>query len=175
MSRFYSWRNFWIFWLGGLAVFLLNILTSGPLMTEIAPTGILDHQSAGTAERVDAIQQSWAAAGQMEYAKWSMITDLIFIGLYMSGGIMGGRLIWQEARSPSLKKLGLFLVLTYFLFGLFDYIETLSQITQLLLEKGSNRLAAIAAFAQPPKIATWIIGTLGMVTALIWRSSERRA
>jgi hypothetical protein len=175
MPKYLNWRNFWIFWLGGLAVFLFNVLTSGPLMTDVAPTGILDHQSAATAERVDAIQQSWAAAGQMNYAKWSMITDLVFIGLYTIGGILGGRLIWQEADSPSLKKLGLFMVLTYFLFGLFDYIETLSQITQVLQKKGSDTLAGIAAFARPPKIATWIIGTIGMIFALLWRRRERRA
>lgn len=175
MSKFISWRNFWIFWLGGLAVFLFNVATSAPLMTDIAPTGILDHQSAGTAERVDAIQQSWAAAGQMNYAKWSMITDLVFINLYTIGGIIGGRLLWQEAQSPSLKKLGLFMVLTYFLFGVFDYVETLSQITQVLQEQGSDTLAGIAAFARSPKIATWVIGTVGMIVALIWRSRERRA
>lgn len=175
MPKYLNWRNFWIFWLGGLAVFLFNVLTSGPLMTDVAPTGILDHQSAATSERVDAIQQSWAAAGQLNYAKWSMITDLVFIGLYTIGGILGGRLIWQEADSPSLKKLGLFMVLTYFLFGLFDYIETLSQITQVLQEKGSDTLAGIAAFARPPKIATWIIGTIGMIFALLWRRRERRA
>lgn len=175
MPKYMNWRNFWIFWLGGLAVFLFNVTTIGPLMTDVAPTGILDHQSAGTAERVDAIQQSWAVAGQMNYAKWSMITDLIFIGLYSIGGILGGRLIWQEARSPSLKKLGLFMVLIYFLFGLFDYVETLSQITQLLQNEGSNLLAGIAAMARPPKILTWIIGTVGMIIALVWRSRERRA
>lgn len=175
MPNYISWRNFWIFWLCGLALFLFNVGTSGPLMTDVAPTGILDHQSAGTAERVDAIQQSWAAAGQMNYAKWSMITDLVFIGLYSIGGILGGRLIWQEARSPSLKKLGLFMVLIYFLFGLFDYIETISQITQLLQNEGNDMLASIAAIARPPKILTWIIGTVGIVVALIWRSRERRA
>ncbi len=175
MPKYLNWRNFWIFWLGGLAVFLFNVATAGPLMTDVAPTGILDHQSAATAERVDAIQQSWAATGQMNYAKWSMITDLVFIGLYTIGGIIGGRLLWQEAESPSLKKLGLFMVLTYFLFGLFDYVETLSQITQVLQEQGSDTLASIAAFARPPKIATWIIGTVGMIIALIWRRRERRA
>ncbi|MEH6756745.1 MAG: hypothetical protein V7676_04450 [Parasphingorhabdus sp.] len=175
MSRFYSWRNFWIFWLGGLAVFIGMVLTSGPLITDVAPAGILDHQSAGTAERVNAIQQSWATAGLMGYAKWSMIADLVFIGLYMSGGILGGRLIWQEALSPSLKKLGLFMVLIYFLFGLFDYVETLSQITQLLDQQGSDLLSGIAAFVKPPKTVVWVIGTVGMITALVWRQRERRA
>ncbi len=175
MPGYINWRNFLIFWLGGIALFLVVVVTGGPLITDTAPAGILDHQSAATAERVDAIQLSWAEAGKMNYAKWSMIGDLVFIGLFTIGGILGGRLIWQEAQSPSLKKLGLFMVLTYFLFGLFDYVETLSQITQLLQAKGSDTLASIAAFARPPKIATWIIGTVGMIVALIWRYRERRA
>lgn len=174
MQKHINWRNFWIFWLGGLAIFLFMVFTSGSLATDIAPGGILDHQRAGSAERVNAIQQSWAAAGQMVHAKWSMITDLVFIGLYSIGGIIGGRLLWQEAHSPALKKLGLLMVLAYFLFGLLDYIETIGQIIQLLQEQGDDTLASIAAFVMPPKSLAAIIGTLGMIVALVWRSRERR-
>lgn len=168
MSSFFNWRNFWIFWLSGLAVFGVVIATGGPLMTEVAPDGILDHQSAGTGARVNAIQQSWADARLLNYAKWSMIGDLVFIGLYTIGGIIGGRLLWQDAWSPSLKKLGLGLIVVYFVFGLTDYVETISQIVQLINLEGSDTLAGIAAVAKPPKIATWIIGTIGMIIALIW-------
>lgn len=175
MPKVINWRNFWIFWLCGLAVFLFMVFTSGSLETDVAPGGILDHQRAGSAERVDAIQQSWAAAGQIALAKWSMIADLVFIGLYSIGGIIGGRLLWQDARSPSLKKLGLLMVLTYFLFGVLDYIETLSQITQLLQKQGDDALSGIAAFVMPPKSLALIVGTVGMIAALVWRSRERRA
>ncbi len=175
MSRFYSWRNFWIFWLGGLAVFIGMVVTSGPLINHVALGGILDHQSAGTAERVNAIQQSWAELGLTGHAKWSMIADLIFIGLYTSGGIMGGRLLWQEARSPSLKKLGLFMVLIYFLFGLTDYVETICQLVQLVNEQGSDILAGTAAMAKPVKSVAWVIATVGMIVALLWRWRETRA
>lgn len=168
MSSFFSWRNFWIFWLSGLAVFGVVIATGGQLMTEVAPGGILDHQSAGNAARVNAIQQSWADAGLLNHAQWSMVGDLVFIGLYTIGGIIGGRLLWQDAWSPSLKKLGLSLIVVYFVFGLTDYVETISQIVQLINFEGSDTLAGIAAVAKPPKIATWIIGTIGMIIALIW-------
>ncbi|MEM8919603.1 MAG: hypothetical protein AAGE37_12175 [Pseudomonadota bacterium] len=172
MSSFFSWRNFWIFWLSGLAVFGVVIVTGGPLITEVAPDGILDHQSAGTAAKVNAIQQSWADAGLLEHAKWSMIGDLIFIGLYTIGGIIGGRLLWQDAWSPALKKLGLGLVVVYFIFGLTDYVETISQLVQLINLEGSDTLAGIAAVAKPPKIATWILGTIGMIIALIWHRRQ---
>ena len=175
MSSLYNWRNFWIFWVGGLAVFAILIATSGPLMTDIAPQGILDHQSAATAERVNAIQQSWAAIGKMNFARWAMIADLVFITLYMSGGIIGGRLIWQQAKSPTLKKVGLLCVLAYFLFGLTDYVETVSQLIQVVREQGSDLLAGTAALVRPIKILAWIVGTVAMIAALIWRWRETRA
>lgn len=175
MSNLYSWRNFWIFWGGGLALFAYLVATGGALETAVAPHGILDHQAAATGERVDAIQRSWAEAGVIDLARWGMIVDLLFIGLYMSGGIIGGRLIWQQAKSPALKKVGLLCVLSYFLFGLTDYIETISQLVQLLQDQGSDILAGTAAVARPVKIVTWIVGTIAILVALIWRWSERRA
>ncbi len=174
MSKLYNWRNFWIFWGAGLALFLYLVATGGVLETAVAPAGILDHQSAATAERVNAIQQSWAAAGVMDIARWGMVADLVFITLYMSGGIIGGRLIWQRANSPTLKKVGLLCVLSYFVFGLTDYIETVCQLVQLVNEQGSDILAGTAALAKPVKVASWIVGTVAMIAALIWRWSETR-
>ena len=111
----------------------------------------------------------------LDLARWGMIADLVFITLYMSGGIIGGRLIWQRANSPTLKKVGLLCVLAYFLFGLTDYIETICQLVQLLNEQGSDILAATAALAKPVKTISWIVGTLAMIAALIWRWRETRA
>lgn len=175
MPKLYSWRNFWIFWGGGLALFLYLVVTAGALQTAVAPGGILDHQSAATAERVNAIQQSWAAAGVLDVARWAMIADLVFITLYMSGGIIGGRLIWQRANSPTLKKIGLLCVLSYFLFGLTDYVETVCQLVQLVNERGNDILAGTAALAKPVKTISWIVGTVAMIGALIWRWRETRA
>ncbi|ASK87632.1 hypothetical protein [Sphingorhabdus sp. SMR4y] len=174
MPKLYSWRNFWIFWGGGLALFIYLIASNGALETLAAPNGILDHQSAATADRVNAIQQSWAESGVLDLARWAMIADLVFITLYMSGGIIGGRLIWQRAKSPALKKTGLLCVLAYFVFGLTDYIETISQLVQLVNEQGSDILAGTAALAKPVKIISWIVGTVAMIAALIWRWRETR-
>ena len=174
MSNLYSWRNFWIFWGSGLALLLYLLISGGALDTAIAPQGIADHQGAATAERVDAIQQSWARAGVLDLARWGMIADLVFITLYMSGGIIGGRLIWQRAQSPTLKKLGLLCIVAYFFFGVSDYVETVCQLVQLLREQGSDILAATAALARPVKIIAWIVGTMAMIVALIWRWRETR-
>ena len=173
MSGLFTWRKFWIFWLAGWALFIGIIVTNGSLITEAAPGGIVDHQDAATAETVNAIQQSWAEIGRLGFAKWSMITDLLFIGLFSIGGIIGGRLIWQHAHSPSLKKLGLLVMLSYFLFGFFDYAETISQFIQLIQNTGSDALAAIATAVKPPKVITWIVGTVGLIIALVWYRTER--
>ena len=175
MGALIKWKYFWSFWLGGLVIFLGLILSNGAIVTAEAPQGILNHQRAGTGTAIDVIQQSWIAAGKYQAALWGMIGDLIFIGLYMSGGIIGGRLIWQQALSPALKKLGLVCVVIYFLFGLFDYVETISQIVQLLNQQGSDRLAGIAALCGPPKVLAFIAGTTTTFATLIWRSNERRA
>ena len=174
MASLYNWRNFWIFWGGGMALFIYLVVSGGVLQTSVAPNGILDHQSAATAATVNAIQQSWADAGVLDLARWGMIADLIFITLYMSGGIIGGRLLWQRAKSPTLKKIGLLCVLVYFFFGLTDYIETVSQLIQLVRGQGSDMLAATAALVKPVKVIAWIVGTIMMLVALVWRWRETR-
>ena len=175
MSGWVTWRNFWIFWLGGVLVFAVLVATGGILQTEIAPNGILDHQAAGTADRVNEIQQSWAQTGVLDSARWGMIGDLVFIGLYTVGGIFGGRLMWHHAQSPALKQFGLAIIIIYFLFGLTDYLETISQFIQLLQMQGSDLLSGAAAFARPVKVGAFVIGTLAMIFALIWYRLERRA
>jgi len=175
MSGLIQWRYFWIFWGSGLALFLFLVVSGGALQTEVAPGGILDHQSAATAERVNAIQASWSDAGVLAQAKLGMIGDLVFILLYSLGGIIGGRLLWQNANSPTLKKLGLLVILSYFAFFITDYGETVSQLVQLIQGQGSDTLAGIAAFFRPVKVASWIAGTLMILIALIWFWRDQRA
>lgn len=174
MEGLIKWKYFWIFWGSGMAIFLILIASGGALQTEVAPGGILDHQSAATAERVNAIQTSWAEAGVLKEARLGMIGDLVFILLYSVGGIIGGRLLWQNAHSPSLKKMGLWIILAYLLFFLTDYGETISQFVQLSQGQGDDALAGIAAFLQPIKVVSWIAGTILMLVALIWFSRDQQ-
>ena len=175
MPGLIKWKYFWIFWGSGMAIFLGLVITGGQLSTDVVPNGILDHQSAATAERVNEIQQSWSAAGLSTIAQWRVITDLVFILLYSIGGIIGGRLLWQQANSPSLKKLGLLIIIAYFTFFVTDYGETVSQLIQLIQHQGSDTLAGIAAFFRPIKIASWIAGTLMILIALVWFRRDQRA
>ncbi len=175
MRGLIHWRYFWIFWGAGMALFLFLVASGGALQTEVAPGGILDHQAAGTADRVNAIQKSWVDAGVLSQAKLGMIGDLTFILLYSLGGIIGGRLLWQQAGSPSLKKFGLLIIVTYFAFFITDYGETVSQFVQLMQGEGSDILAGIAAFLRPIKAVSWIAGTLMILIALIWFWRDQRA
>ncbi len=174
MNGFLNWRTFGVLWLGGLGILMVLLSVGSELYTEAAPRGILDHQSAGTAARIDEIQKSWAAIGKLSFAKYAMAADLVFIGLYSLGGVLGGWLVWSEARSSSLRRVGALSVAAYLLFGLLDYGETLSQFAQLLAETGNDSLAAIAANLQPPKFVAFAVSIIAMPTALIWRAWENR-
>ncbi|MDZ7587765.1 MAG: hypothetical protein U5J78_00830 [Parasphingorhabdus sp.] len=169
------WPVFWLLWLGGLAALMVLIFTNSALVTTASPGGILDHQAAGSAARVNAIQLAWADAGKSVVARWSMIGDLLFITLYSIGGIIGGRLIWRDGFAPRLKKLALIAILVFALFGLADYTETLAQLAQLLQGEGSDFLSALAALARPAKMLFFVAATLLLILILIWRAIERRA
>ena len=51
MPGLIKWKYFWIFWGSGMAIFLTLVAWGGALQTDVAPGGVLDHQSAATAER----------------------------------------------------------------------------------------------------------------------------
>lgn len=175
MARWLSWRAFWLCWGGGLLVFALLVATGGTLVTAAAPNGIIDHQAASSAARVDAIQQSWAQAGVVGGAAWRMAADLLFITLFTLGGFIGGRLIWRDAGPTLLKKTALIAVLAYALFGLSDMLETGAQLIQLMTLRGNDSLAGLAAVMQPIKVASFVAGFALTVLTVIWDRATRGA
>ena len=80
-------RNFWRFWLGGLLILTAMIAMNPWFVTDVSPWGIRDHQSAGTAERAEAIQAAWLAAGVLGRAQ---------IGIYRTTAI--GRTVLLNLR-----------------------------------------------------------------------------
>jgi hypothetical protein len=78
-------RNFWCFWLGGLLILAIMIAMNPLFVNDVSPWGIRDHQSAGSAMRVDAIQAAWQATGVMDIARWAIALDLIYIAVYSFG------------------------------------------------------------------------------------------
>lgn len=164
--------NFWRYWLGGLLLLAIMIAINPWFVTDVSPWGIRDHQSAATGARVDAIQTAWQAAGVMDFARWGIALDLVYIAVYSFGAYCGGRMFYA-AGQPALKRLGWMIVAAAIILGLADYTETICQFIQAIQFRGSDMLAAIAATAQPIKSVAFLISFFGMLTALFVRRKTR--
>lgn len=167
-------RNFWRYWLGGLLLLSLMIAMNTWFTNDVSPWGIRDHQSAGTAVQVDAIQSAWQAAGVLNLARFGMAVDLVYIAIYSFGTYCGGRLFAQTPM-PMLRRLGWVIVTSSIIVGVADYIETICQFLQAMTFKGSNVLAGIAATAQPIKSVAFLMSFFGLLVALFLRRMARRA
>ncbi len=166
-------RNFWRYWTGGLLLLAAMIVMNNWLSNDVASWGIRDHQSAGTALRVDAIQNAWAAAGVLNLARFSIALDLVYIAVYSFGAYCGGRLFTQETHS-GLKRLGWLIVIAAVILTITDYAETICQFIQALQFKGSDALADIAATAQPIKSLAFLTTFLGILAGLLLRRVVHR-
>ncbi|BDI61362.1 hypothetical protein [Qipengyuania nanhaisediminis] len=152
-------------WLIGLAIFALVVLL-GIWLRSQSIYGIVDHQLAGTAEQVDAIQDQWRAEGVRWLAILAMLGDLVFIGVYGWGAWVVGRAL--AARDDMLARvLGWTVALAAVLFLITDYAETVLQFIQLVRSDGSDTMARIAASMQGTKIASWIASFVGVLAAIV--------
>lgn len=157
---------FW--WGAGLALFALALWLHLPLAIPAVPGGILDHQAAGSAAEVDRIQQAWRAAGLSEQARMAMICDLVFIGTYAFGSLLGGFWLRSDGR-PVLRLFGDVVIATAIVFCLCDYTETICEFVQLVQDRGSDALAAAAATARPVKVVAWLASFFGVIAGLAVR------
>jgi uncharacterized membrane protein YhdT len=167
-------RNFWRFWLGGLFILAVMIAMNPWFVSDVSPWGIRDHQSAGNAARIDAIQAAWQAEGAMELARWAIALDLVYIAVYSFGAYCGGRM-FRAADTPALQRLGWIIMVAAIIVFVADYIETICQFIQALRFAGDDALAEIAAAAQPIKSAAFLISLFGIITALVVRRRARRS
>ena len=167
-------KRFWRYWLGGLLILAMMIAMNPWFTSDVSPWGIRDHQSAGTALRVDAIQAAWQAAGVLNLARFGIALDLIYIGIYSFGAYCGGRLFAQSTR-PSLRRLGWIIVAAAVVVGVADYTETICQFVQAINFKGSDILARVAATAQPIKSTAFLTTFIGLLAALLFRRIARRS
>lgn len=155
-------------WLLGLLAFAIVIMLSMAVMRpESVTLGIAEHQAAGSAARVDEIQDQWRAGGVRTLAIVAMIGDLIFIGIYGWGSWLAGRSFM--AMRGSARMLGILIAISAIIFLVTDYTETLLQLVQLLGEQGSDWMAAVAATVRPVKVAAWIATFGGVLMALAIR------
>jgi hypothetical protein len=167
-------RNFWRFWLGGLLILAAMIAMNPWFVTDMSPWGIRDHQSAGTAARVDAIQRAWQTAGVLGRARLGVAIDLMYIAVYSFGAYCGGRLFAQSMK-PALRRLGWIIMAAAIIVAIADYAETICQFIQIMQFKGSDVLAGIAATAQPIKTTAFLTSFFGLLTALFIRRMTRRS
>lgn len=162
-------RAFLTFWIGGLVALGITILLSMPLVLTDVPQGIIDHQKAATAIRASKIQRAWEAAGLFETARLAMISDLLFIGIYGIGSLLGG--LWLRRQGQGV--IGSLVVIAAIVFLLTDYAETLAQFSQLLAHEGDEELARLAATVQPVKVAVWCVTMSGVLIGLYLRRKSR--
>ncbi|WP_324827170.1 hypothetical protein [Qipengyuania zhejiangensis] len=169
LQRAFLWA-----WIGGLVLFAVVIAISMPLVLTAVPNGIMDHQAAGTAAEVNRIQAAWSSAGLIDHAAIAMAGDLLFIGVYGAGCVMGG--IWlRQHHDRRVRLLGTTALIAGITFLVTDYAETISQIVQLVRFSGDDTLAGVAAKVRPIKVAAWIAATLAIALALlIGRKSPSR-
>ncbi len=164
-------RDSWLaWWLGGLGLLVVSLFIHAPLAIEAVPGGILDHQSAGNAARVNAIQEAWAAAGLLDQARIAMAVDLVFIWAYSLAAMNGGR-TFRDKENRTLSVLGWIALGSASIFFLTDLGETSAQVYQLNRFEGSDGLALIASSLGPPKLVSFFASLGALVAALLM---ERR-
>ncbi|WP_284125747.1 hypothetical protein [Parerythrobacter aestuarii] len=168
-----SRRRFLMFWVGGLIAFAIALALHMPLTIEAVPEGIVDHQTATTGARVDAIQQAWAEAGVYRNAFTAMLSDFGFILLYGIGSLMGG-LYFLRTGQGTLRMIGWALVGSALVFLASDLTETAMQIQQLTAGKGDDVKAHLAAAMHYPKLISWIACFILPLNGLILERSQRR-
>ncbi|MBO6526275.1 hypothetical protein [Erythrobacter sp.] len=155
-------------WLWGLLAFVIVIaLSMAVTHPESVTLGIAEHQAAGSAARVDEIQDQWREGGVRTLAIVAMLGDLVFIGIYGWGSWLAGRSFM--AMRGSARMLGILIAISAIIFLVTDYTETILQVVQLLSEQGSDWMAAVAATVRPVKILAWIATFGGVLMALAIR------
>ncbi|MDJ0977959.1 MAG: hypothetical protein QNI87_05430 [Erythrobacter sp.] len=150
-----SRKTFLFWWLGGLSIFAVSIVLHAPLAIDAVPAGILDHQAAPDAARVDAVQGAWRAAGLLGQARVAMVCDLVFIGVYGTGGVLAG-LRYRGSESRALSGLGWVILASAVTFLITDYLETLAQLTQLMRFSGNDFLAGLASSLGSVKVLSFL-------------------
>jgi hypothetical protein len=161
-------NTFWRYWIGGLLLLAFMAALNPFLANATAPWAILDHQVAGSAARVDAIQQAWARDGVLNLARFSMAVDLLFIPVYSWGAYCGGRVMRGET-NPKLRRVGWLVMVAASLYPFLDYTETICQFIQAMQFQGNDSLAEIAATVKPVKSVVFLITLFGLLAALAVR------
>lgn len=150
-------------WLIGLVTFAI-VIALGVWLRQASDFGIVDHQLAGTAKRVNEIQGNWSDEGVRWLAILSMAGDLVFIGIYGLGSWVAARGFMRQSGAV-VRIIGLVSAVAAVFFLATDYTETILQFIQLVQDAGDDRFARIAASMQQIKIASWTATFIGIAAA----------
>lgn len=167
-------NNFKRFWIGGIIILILLILLNPLLVTDASPLGIADHQAAGSAYNVNAIQNAWVMVGVIHWAKLAMIVDLLFISTYSFGAMCGGILLRHDKRR-FISRVGSLVIASSIIFFVTDYAETIAQVIQLFEMQGSDSLANLAASVGPAKNISFLITLFAVLGIIIWDKFKNKA
>lgn len=167
-------HRFVIVWLSGLIAFVIAVSLHMPLSLASVPEGIVAHQTAGNAARVDYIQREWALAGVYESAMVAMIADFFFIILFGTGSLMAG-LYYRSHGRGWLRTIGKVTAVAAVIFLASDLTETTMQIQQLRAGQGNDEMAALAKAMHYPKLVSWIICFILPLNGLVidWSGSRQ--
>ncbi|MEM7779160.1 MAG: hypothetical protein AAF697_02070 [Pseudomonadota bacterium] len=151
-------------WLIGVLM-LVALIAVLQTLTGDGPYGIVDHQAAARADRVNEIQGAWKQAGHFGLHTAGMVGDLIFIVVYSLGTWRAGRGL--RAQSGGFARLvGAVVGLSAVVFFATDICETSLQLTQMVMDQGVEWMAATAAFMQPIKVIAWIVSFVSVLLGL---------
>lgn len=152
-------------WLVGLAIFAV-VVGLGLWLASASDYGIVDHQQAGNAEMVDAIQSHWRQQGVRWLAILAMLGDLVFIGVYGVGAWRAGRSLL--AHHVALARVaGRTIIVAALIFLITDYAETGLEFVQLIADRGVGWMAAGAAAMQVPKVAAFGVSFFGVIVGAL--------
>ncbi|TFG15422.1 MAG: hypothetical protein EU531_08420 [Promethearchaeota archaeon] len=115
---------------GAFILFIfINQLVFAPLSALVSTYNVLDFEFAWTAERIAVIFAAWGTAG-MEAQALGVYWDFLYIigyGFFISGCI----LLVSRILSGKYQKIGLYMMLTPLIAGIFDLIENINLLIML--------------------------------------------
>lgn len=157
-------RAFWITFAAACTV--LAVMAVGNMLVAVpgvVPGGILDHQAAGNAARVDDIQRAWRSEAPPFAPHVLMVLDFVFIPLAAAAACLGGLSLWRRG----VRALGAVAMLAGLAAAGLDLTETGAQAIQLWRDAGDDGLARLAAALVEPKLTAYVVANGALLAGMV--------
>ena len=149
---------------GFLIVLLLYLLVFIPIEGMVSTYGILDYEFAWNSEQVEAIFAVWGYEG-ITIQKIAIYWDFLFIIGYVSLAFSLVVLVLRKSKN-SIQTIGIYIVITPFLSGIFDIIENINLLI-MGLTFITNGNAFIASLSATIKFGLLFVGIIYFIGGLI--------